>query len=77
MMRRAGLAAFALLMWVTTALACPMCKDALFDPGQAQAASRAARGYLLSIGALIGVPLLLVIGSIVWVVRASRPRRTL
>ena len=76
-MRRALLTWAIVLSWATTALACPLCKDALFDPGQAEAASRAARGYALSIAALISVPLVLVIGSIVWIVRASRPRRTM
>lgn len=76
LIRRALLALTALTLWATTALACPFCNDALLDPGQAAAASRMAHGYLFSIIALIAVPLALVVGSILWVVRASRPRRT-
>ena len=59
----------------TSAAACPMCGDALFDPTQAQMTSRAAVGYLLSILGLLGVPALLVGGITVWVIRSARRAR--
>lgn len=56
----------------TTAWACPLCGDALFDPTQAQMTSRTAIGFLVSIVALLGVPLLLV-GCVTWrVIRSAR-----
>ena len=56
----------------TVLWACPLCKDALLDPGQAAAQSGVARGYALSIAALLGVPVVLM-GLIAWrIVQASR-----
>ena len=56
----------------TVLWACPLCKEALLDPGQAAAQSGVARGYALSIAALLGVPVVLM-GLIAWrIVQASR-----
>ena len=55
--------------------ACPGCKEALLDPGQALEISRAAQGYNWSIGALILVPLLLLVSlglRLVWAVRSGK-----
>ena len=54
--------------------ACPMCKEALVDPAQPQAVTRAAKGYAVSIAALIGMPFVLVGGVATLIVRASRRR---
>lgn len=54
--------------------ACPMCKEALGDPAQAQAVTRVARGYAVSIAALIGMPFILVSGVAMLIVRANRRR---
>ena len=52
--------------------ACPLCKDALFSPGEGHALSQAARAFNLSIVTLAAVPFLLV-GSLAWlIVRSSR-----
>lgn len=59
-------------MFQATAWACPLCKEALLDPGQAAAQSGLARGYAMSIAVLLGVPALLM-GMIAWrIARASR-----
>lgn len=56
-------------LWVFSqaAEACPGCKEALFDPQQLPQRLSAAKGYALSIAALLGVPLLLVAG-ITWTI---------
>ena len=52
--------------------ACPLCKDALFSPGEGQALSQAAHAFNLSIVTLASVPFVLV-GGIAWlIVRSSR-----
>ena len=56
--------------------ACPMCKEALFDPAQAQQVLKAAKGYALSIGLLVGTPMLLVGGLATLILRQSRRRRS-
>jgi len=66
------LAAGCWLLSQATALACPLCKEALFDPGQAEATSRLAKGYTVSIATLLSIPLVLVGGIAIRVVRASR-----
>ena len=54
------------------AWACPLCKEALFAPGEGQAFSQAAHAFNLSIVTLAAVPFLLV-GGIAWLlVRSSR-----
>lgn len=55
-----------------TALACPACKEALFDPAQARQIMSAAGGYALSIGLLLGVPFALVGGLALMIVRQAR-----
>ncbi len=68
-----GLCSVALfLMFSHAGWACPGCKDALFDPGELPRRLAAARGYALSIGLLLVVPLGLVAGLTVLIVRASR-----
>ena len=57
--------------------ACPGCKEALFDPGQLQQRLAAARGYALSIGLMLGMPLALVGGVALLILRASRRARSL
>jgi len=56
------MAALPLFVWMgaEAASACPSCKEALFDPAQAEQVTRAARGYAWSIGLMIGAPLLIV-----------------
>ena len=54
--------------------ACPLCKEALADPAQAQTVSRLAKGYAVSIAALIGVPFFLVGGVATMLVRSTRRR---
>ena len=52
--------------------ACPLCKDALFSPGEGHALSQAARAFNLSIVTLAAVPCILV-GGLAWlIVRSSR-----
>ncbi|HBQ38822.1 MAG: hypothetical protein A3B73_00525 [Omnitrophica WOR_2 bacterium RIFCSPHIGHO2_02_FULL_63_39] len=56
------------------AWACPLCKEALFDPSGTAAQSGVVRGYAFSIAALLGVPALM-IGGIAWrLARAARRR---
>ncbi len=64
MRARAGIRITHLLLFIligsAVAWACPSCKEALFDPSQAEQVTRAAKGYAWSIGLLIGTPMLLV-----------------
>ena len=57
-MRRLGPPCLALAAWCwlhgPAALACPLCKEALFDPEQAVAQGRLLLGYGLSVAVLIG-----------------------
>jgi len=55
--------------------ACPWCKDALFDVSQARQGMQTAHGYAWSIGLLLAVPIGLVGGVMVLVVRAQRRAR--
>lgn len=52
--------------------ACPGCKEALFDPGQLAQKLSTARGYAISIGLLLAVPVALVAGTAALIVRAQR-----
>ncbi len=52
--------------------ACPGCKEALVDPAEAQLGMRRAKGYAVSIGLLLAVPLLMVGGVTTAVVRHAR-----
>lgn len=54
-------------------LACPLCKEALFDPAQAKQAASTAKGYAISISLLLGMPVLL-LGSVAFAVIRRRPR---
>lgn len=56
----------------TSAWACPTCKEALLDPGQAQRVLQAATAYAVSIGLLLIVPALLITAVAAAVVRAHR-----
>lgn len=55
-------------------IACPGCKETLFDPSQLPQKLGAARGYALSIGLLLAVPFALVGGIAAAVIRANRRR---
>ncbi len=68
------------LFFPLPALACPGCKEALFDPGQLAEKIATAKGYALSIGLLLAVPFLLIAGVIALVARnahrvAAEPAR--
>ena len=52
--------------------ACPFCKDALWAPGGAATQSRLAQGFAFTILGMITVPLVLVGGIAVLVVRSAR-----
>ena len=52
--------------------ACPGCKEALFDPGQLSQKLSTARGYALSIGLLLAVPVGLVGGIAALIILAQR-----
>jgi len=66
------LTGYFLFVSAAVASACPTCKEALFDPAQAQRILGAAKGYALSIGLMIGMPLLLVGGITLLIVRQVR-----
>ena len=71
--------AFCLLSFLAffpiTVSACPGCKEGLFDPGQLQQKLATARGYALSIGLMLAMPLALVGGVALLILRASRRAR--
>ena len=69
---RGVLLVLVLLATSAAAWACPACKETLFDPVTAKQTLRAAQGYALSIGLLLGVPTLLVGGITAGIVRAAR-----
>lgn len=71
------LAALTVLWWAEGAMACPMCKEALFDPAQLPQRLSTARGYAASIALMLGMPLLLIGGVVALIVRAQRRARTL
>ena len=62
------------IVWALTptVMACPLCKEALFDPAQAKQAVKTAKGYALSIGVMLATPALLFGGITAMVVRAQR-----
>ena len=64
-----------LFLFTGVAWACPMCREALADPAHPQAITRAAKGYAVSIAALIGMPFLLVGGVAALIVRGHRRAR--
>ena len=57
------------------AQACPACKEALFDPGQLHHKLSTARGYALSIGLMLTVPLGLITAVGVTIACAQRRHR--
>ena len=59
------------------ALACPWCKDALFSPGESASQSGAAKGYALSIGLLLGLPVLMLSVIALAVIRSARRAKRL
>ncbi len=63
-----------LLLIPASAMACPGCKEALFDPGQLPQKLATAKGYALSIGLLLAVPFGLIAGITLSILRASRRR---
>jgi len=69
-----GVLVYLMLYHAPLAHACPMCKEALLDPAGAQTVTRAAKGYAMSIAALVGMPFVLVGGVAMLIVRASRRR---
>ena len=54
------------------AWACPLCSQALFSPGETAAQVGTLKGYLVSVAALLGLPLAMIGGIALWIVRASR-----
>ena len=60
------------LAWSQAAWACPFCSEGLFDPAQAQATSKMAFGYSVSIALLILTPLAMVVGLACWIIRSAR-----
>ena len=63
---------FAVLALPMIASACPMCKEALFEPGQLHQKLSTAKGYALSIGLLLLVPTGLIASVTALILRASR-----
>ncbi|MBI2105188.1 MAG: hypothetical protein HYT90_06435 [Candidatus Omnitrophica bacterium] len=55
--------------------ACPGCKESLFDPGGLPQRLAVAKGYALSIGLMLAVPLGLVGGLTALVIRSARSKR--
>jgi len=61
-------------------MACPGCKEALFDPGQLPQKLATAKGYAVSIGLMLAVPATLIGGITALVIRSCHrgngvPRR--
>ena len=61
------------LLSPVVAMACPFCTEGLLSPGDAQASSRVAQGYDLSILMLMSMPFVLV-GIVTWVIVRSARR---
>ena len=59
------------------AMACPLCKEALFEPGQLGQKLATAKAYALSIGLMLLVPTALVSGIVVAVLRTVRRAKRL
>ncbi len=53
-------------------MACPLCKEALFDPSQLHQRISTAKGYALSIGLLLLVPTSLIAGVAMSIIRSAR-----
>ena len=56
----------------TIAVACPLCKEALTDPGQLPQRLATAKAYAVSIGVLLTVPAALIGGISMLILRRSR-----
>ena len=67
----------AMLSVPVLAWACPWCKDALFSPGEAASQNGAAKGYALSIGLLLGLPVLMLSVIALAVIRSARRAKRL
>ena len=64
-----------MLIAPAAAIACPGCKEALIDPSTLSQRLGAARGYALSIGILLSVPVALIGGVTALIVRSARRHR--
>ena len=64
------------LLIAQTLWACPLCKEALFEPGNLTQRLGTASGYAWSIALLLTIPTLLVGGIITLIVRAQRRQGT-
>ena len=64
-----------LFIFSTVSWACPLCKEALFDPSQLQANLATAKGYAASILLLLSVPALLIGGVTALIIRSHRRQR--
>ena len=73
--RHAG-TALLVLLFPAAALACPACKEALFDPGQLKQTLATAKGYAMSILLLLSMPAVLIGGTAALIVRAHRRQRS-
>ncbi len=60
------------LLNLSSVLACPLCKEALFDPAQAKQTAGTAKGYAVSISLLLGMPVLLIGGVALALLRGRR-----
>lgn len=65
---------FALLC--AAAEACPMCKEAFLEPGQPEQRLSTARGYALSVGLMLAVPVCLLGTMAAAIVRVERRRHS-
>ena len=63
------------VVFPSLAQACPACKEALFDPGQLHHKLSTARGYALSIGLMLTIPLGLITAVGVAIACAQRRHR--
>ena len=60
------------LLFPAAALACPLCKEILMDPGKLSETLSTAKGYALSIGVMLSIPALLIGGVTLLIVRSHR-----
>ncbi len=64
-----------LLLFPVMVQACPLCKEALFDPGELAHRLSAAKGYALSITLLLSVPFGLIVTVATLILRSCRRGR--
>ncbi len=67
--------ALVFVAFAAAASACPLCKEALFEPGQLKQRLATAHGYALSIGILLAMPATLIGAISFGIVRSIRRRR--